>query len=153
MRKRWRTEDRQDVATEPGDAGSLAGEILTVRQALGTLAFSVVVTVAFLVSDGIPDAPSVRRHVDAAYARSPADDIGGDAVAYTSPLKPTGVAAEITDGWRPGRGVADADGVYLRYADDSIVILRRQNGSLILVEKTTTAYPRYLAHVAGHWDR
>ncbi|MFI7602474.1 DUF4247 domain-containing protein [Actinoplanes sp. NPDC049681] len=117
------------------------------------MAFSAVLAVGFLVSDGVPDAFSVRRHVDAAYSRSPADDIGRDAVAYTSSQAPTRVAAAITDRWRPGRGVADADGVYLRYADDSIVILRRQNGSLILVEKTTTAYPRYLAHVAGQWDR
>ncbi|MEV8510410.1 DUF4247 domain-containing protein [Actinoplanes sp. NPDC051475] len=153
MRKRWRTEDRRDETADSGDAGSRSGGPMSVRQAVGAAAGMAALAVGILVSDGIPGHLSVRRHVDAAYSRSPADDIAGDAVAYTSSLMPTRVAGDITHRWLPGRGVADADGVYLRYDDDSVVILRRQNGSLILVEKTTTAYPRYLDHVAGHWDR
>ncbi|WP_170047354.1 DUF4247 domain-containing protein [Couchioplanes caeruleus] len=92
-------------------------------------------------------------YVAKSYPRSPADDIGGDAVAYTSPLPPTDVAATITKFWLPGRGCADAEGVYLRYAEDTVVIRRGRQGSLILVEKSATAYPRYVKHVAGYWDR
>lgn len=153
MRKRWRTEDRRDEATDSADTGSGTGRPMSVRQAVGYAAGATLLAGVMILAEGVPGQLSVRRHVASAYSRSPADDIGGDAVAYTSPSTPTRVARAITERWHPGRGVADADGVYLRYADDSIVILRRQTGSLILVEKNTTAYPRYLDHVAGHWDR
>ncbi|MEU7908549.1 DUF4247 domain-containing protein [Actinoplanes sp. NPDC049118] len=153
MRKRWRTEDRREPTADAPAAARRTGGPFGVPQAAGYAAFLTALAVFFVWTTGVPGQLSVRGHVDAAYSRSHADDIGRDAVAYTSPLTPTRVAGAITDRWQPGRGAADADGVYLRYADDSVVILRRQHGSIILVEKTTTAYPRYLDHVAGHWDR
>ena len=111
------------------------------------------VGVVILLSGLLLGNSSPRRYVEATYDRSPADDIGQDAIAYTSPLPPTRVADAVTGQWRPGRGCADAEGVYLRYAEDTVVVLRRPQGSLILIEKADTAYPRYLAHVSGHWDR
>jgi hypothetical protein len=45
----------------------------------------------------------------------------------------------------------DGSGVYLQYADDAIVILPLAAGSLILVEKLATAYPRYHSVVGGYW--
>ncbi len=47
--------------------------------------------------------------------------------------------------------MVDASGVYLRYADDAIVILPAAVGSLILVEKVDSAYRRHHSHVGNYW--
>jgi hypothetical protein len=96
---------------------------------------------------------SPRHFVDGAYARSHADDIGSEAVAYLSPSTATVTAETITSRWTPGRGCISPEGVYLRYEEDTVVVLRRPQGSLILVENAATSYPRHLSHVAGCWDR
>ena len=85
------------------------------------------------------------------YSRSASDDIGEDAVAYTTRKAPSEVARELGDAWQPADEFVDASGVYLRYADDAVVILPLAVGSLILVEKLSTAYPRYHGIVGGFW--
>jgi hypothetical protein len=94
---------------------------------------------------------SPRGFVDNHYSRSAGDDIGDDARAYTSRQSPSQVAADITGAWEPADRYVDGSGVYLRSADDSVVILPLAVGSLILVEKLATAYPRYLPIVGGYW--
>jgi Domain of unknown function (DUF4247) len=94
---------------------------------------------------------SPRRYVANHYTRAPAEDIGQDAVAYSSPDPPDRVAADISGEWGPADRFVDASGVYLRYAEDSVVIQPYGFGSLILVERLATAYPRYYGHVGGYW--
>ncbi len=94
---------------------------------------------------------SARGYVADKFTRSTSDDIGNDAIAYTSSKAPTQVAAQIRNVWEPADEVVDASGVYLRYSDDAIVILPAAIGSLILVEKVSTAYARHHSHVSGYW--
>ena len=67
------------------------------------------------------------------------------------PKSPSQVAKEITDAWKPADQYVDGSGVYLRYDDDSVVILPIAAGSVILLERMTTAYPRYHSTVGRHW--
>jgi hypothetical protein len=94
---------------------------------------------------------SPRGYVADNYSRSATDDIGDDALAYTSKKEPSQVADELTGAWAPADRFVDGSGVYLRYADDAVVILPLAVGSLILVEKLATAYPRYYSVVGGYW--
>lgn len=94
---------------------------------------------------------SPRGYVSDNFRRSAANDIGDDAVAYTSPKAPSEVARQITDAWTPADRYVDGSGIYLRYRDDAVVVLPATAGSLILVERLTTAYPRYSSTVGGHW--
>jgi hypothetical protein len=94
---------------------------------------------------------SPRGYVADHSTRSTADDIADDARAYTSKKVPSEVARELTDAWEPADRYVDASGVYLRYADDAVVILPLAVGSLILVEKLSTAFPRYYSVVGGFW--
>ncbi len=94
---------------------------------------------------------SVRGYVADKYQRSASNDIGSDAVAYTSGSTPTAVAAQIRKAWDPADEVVDASGVYLRYADDAVVILPAAVGSLILVEDVDSAHRRHSSHVSGYW--
>ncbi|MGW4498674.1 DUF4247 domain-containing protein [Micromonospora sp. NPDC004336] len=94
---------------------------------------------------------SPRGFVEDRYTRSASRDIGRDAVAYTSPLAPSQVAKEVTDAWKPADQYVDGSGVYLRYDDDSVVILPTVAGSVILLERMRTAYPRYHSTVGSHW--
>lgn len=94
---------------------------------------------------------SPRGYVEDRYDRATARDIGRDAVAYTSSASPSEVAKEVTDAWKPADQYVDGSGVYLRYDDDSVVILPAAAGSLILLERLDTAYPRYHSRVGGHW--
>ena len=73
------------------------------------------------------------------------DDIGDDVVAYTSSGTPSEVAERISGAWEPADRYVDGSGVYLRYDEDAVVVLPAAIGSLILVERLTTAYPRYHA--------
>ncbi|MFC0527544.1 DUF4247 domain-containing protein [Phytohabitans kaempferiae] len=95
---------------------------------------------------------SPRGYVADNYSRAAARDIGTDALAYTSAKAPSEVADQISGVWTPADRYVDASGVYLRYDDDSVVILPLAAvGSLILVEKMTTAYPRYHGTVGNYW--
>lgn len=94
---------------------------------------------------------SPRGYVEDRYTRASAQDIGRDAVAYTSSKSPSQVADEVTDAWKPADQYVDASGVYLRYDDDSVVILPVAAGSLILLERLSTAYPRYRSTVGNSW--
>lgn len=94
---------------------------------------------------------SPRGYVADTYRRSAADDIDRDAVAYRSSRPPSQVAKQITEAWKPAERYVDGSGVYLRYDDDAVVVKPAGRGSLILVEKMTTAYPRYSGVVGGYW--
>ncbi|MFF3865781.1 DUF4247 domain-containing protein [Micromonospora sp. NPDC001898] len=94
---------------------------------------------------------SPRGYVEDRYTRAASRDIGGNAVAYTSSKPPSQVADEMTDAWKPADQYLDGSGVYLRYDDDSVVILPIAAGSVILLERMTTAYPRYHSTVGSHW--
>ncbi|BCB77595.1 hypothetical protein GCM10022251_63120 [Phytohabitans flavus] len=95
---------------------------------------------------------SPRGYVSDNFTRAAAQDIGGDAVAYTSSKMPSQVSDELTGVWEPADEYVDGSGVYLRYDDDTVVILPLAAvGSLILVEKMSTAYPRYHGTVGGYW--
>jgi len=94
---------------------------------------------------------SPRGYVADQYQRSAAHDIGGDALAYTSNQSPSEVAANIAGQWEPADRYVDGSGVYLRYADDAVVILPLALGSLILIEAMRTAYPRYYGIIGGYW--
>jgi hypothetical protein len=94
---------------------------------------------------------SPRGYVADNYTRTASEDIEDDALAYTSKKTPSEVAQEISNAWEPADQYVDGSGVYMRYADDSVVILPLAVGSLILVERLTTAYPRYYSVVGGYW--
>jgi hypothetical protein len=94
---------------------------------------------------------SPRGYVEDSFTRSAAQDIGDDAKAYTSSKAPSEVADQITGVWEPADRYVDASGVYLRYDDDAVVILPAAVGSLILLEKMRTAYPRYYGTIGGYW--
>ncbi|MEV0425036.1 DUF4247 domain-containing protein [Micromonospora sp. NPDC049836] len=94
---------------------------------------------------------SPRGYVQDHYTRATSRDIGADARAYTSGKAPSQVSKELTDAWRPADQYVDGSGVYLRYDDDSVVILPLAAGSVILLERMTTAYPRYHSRVGTHW--
>jgi hypothetical protein len=94
---------------------------------------------------------SPRGYVEDRYSRSATRDIAGEATAYHSDMSPSAVADEITGAWSPADQYVDASGVYLRYDDDSVVILPVAGGSLILLERLVTAYPRYSGTVGNAW--
>ncbi|GAA2509736.1 DUF4247 domain-containing protein [Pilimelia columellifera] len=94
---------------------------------------------------------SPRGFVADRYVRASGEDIGDQATAYTSTRRPSQVAKDVTNAWRPADEFTDGSGVYLRYADDAVVILPAAEGSLVLVEKVVTAYPRHRARVGGAW--
>lgn len=94
---------------------------------------------------------SPRGYVQDHYRRASSRDIGRDAVAYTSSRTPSQVSKDITDTWQPADQYVDGSGVYLRYDDDSVVILPIAAGSVILLERMTTAYPRYHSRVGSYW--
>ncbi|MEH1098643.1 DUF4247 domain-containing protein [Micromonospora sp. CPCC 205561] len=94
---------------------------------------------------------SPRGYVEDKYTRAASRDIAGNAVAYTSTRSPSQVAKEVTEAWQPADQYVDGSGVYLRYDDDSVVILPIAAGSVILLERMRTAYPRYHSTVGSHW--
>ncbi|MEV0324840.1 hypothetical protein CA850_15290 [Micromonospora echinospora] len=94
---------------------------------------------------------SPRGYVEDRYTRATGQDIGRDAIAYTSTKRPSQVADEVTDAWKPADQYVDGSGVYLRYDDDSVVILPVAAGSVILLERLSTAYPRYHSTVGNSW--
>ncbi|MGC4894428.1 DUF4247 domain-containing protein [Micromonospora sp. DT31] len=94
---------------------------------------------------------SPRGYVEDTFRRAPTRDIGSQAIAYTSNKAPSQVSKQITDAWKPADQYVDGSGIYLRYNDDSVVILPVAVGSVILLEKMTTAYPRYHTVVGNSW--
>ncbi|SCE86042.1 DUF4247 domain-containing protein [Micromonospora mirobrigensis] len=94
---------------------------------------------------------SPRGYVQDHYTRAASRDVGSDAVAYTSNRAPSQVAKDVTGAWKPADQYVDGSGVYLRYDDDSVVILPIATGSVILLERMRTAYPRYHSTVGSYW--
>jgi hypothetical protein len=94
---------------------------------------------------------TLRDYIGSHYQRAASRDIGSDARAYTAEQQPSKVDADLTKAWQPDDRFTDDSGVYLRYDDDSVVILPVAAGSLILVERMSTAYPRYRSTVGSTW--
>lgn len=94
---------------------------------------------------------SPRDYVDNHYRRAASRDIGRDARAYTTSQRPSRVARQLTDAWPPSDRFTSDNGVYLRYDDDSVVITPASTGSLIMVERMSTAYRRYHGTVGSAW--
>ncbi|MGW0435189.1 DUF4247 domain-containing protein [Micromonospora sp. NPDC003197] len=94
---------------------------------------------------------SPRGYVKDKYTRAASHDIGRQATAYTSRKSPSAVSDEITKAWKPADQYVDGSGVYLRYDDDSVVIKPIAGGSVILLEKMSSAYPRYHSTVGHSW--
>ncbi|MFC0005159.1 DUF4247 domain-containing protein [Micromonospora siamensis] len=94
---------------------------------------------------------SPRGYVQDHYTRAASRDIDSNAVAYTSNRAPSQVAKDVTGAWKPADQYVDGSGVYLRYDDDSVVILPIATGSVILLERMRTAYPRYHSTVGSYW--
>jgi len=94
---------------------------------------------------------SPRGFVKDKYTRAASHDIGRQAIAYTSRKSPSVVSREITGAWKPADQYVDGSGIYLRYDDDSVVIRPIDTGSVILLEKMSTAYPRYHSTVGNSW--
>lgn len=95
---------------------------------------------------------SPRSYVSSHYTRASRYDIGGDAVAYTSPLAPAVVSQAITHAWRPTYNYTSTGSYFLRYKDDSVVVKAAGGvGSVILLEKLRTAYNRYSPIVGNNW--
>lgn len=95
---------------------------------------------------------SPRSYVSSHYTRASRYDIGGDAVAYTSPLPPSTVSRSISNAWRPTYNYSTGGSYFLRYDDDSVVVKAAAGvGSLILLEKMRTAYTRYAPIVGSYW--
>jgi hypothetical protein len=94
---------------------------------------------------------SPREFIADNYARAYAHDVGDEIVAYRSEYPPSFVAVTLIDAFRPVDQYVDGSGVYLRYADDAVVILPKTYGSVILVERWETAYRRYGAAVGAYW--
>ncbi|MFR9777958.1 DUF4247 domain-containing protein [Micromonospora sp. MS34] len=94
---------------------------------------------------------SPRGYVADHFRRDASRDIGSQALAYTTDRTPSQVSKQITDVWQPADQYVDGSGVYLRYNDDSVVILPIAAGSVILLERMSTAYPRYHSRVGNHW--
>lgn len=92
---------------------------------------------------------SLRGYVSDHYQRAAAHDVGDDARAYTARQQPSRVAQKLTDAWPPDDRFTSGGAEYLRYDDDSVVIQPLAAGSLLLVERMSTAYPRY-HHVVGN---
>ncbi|MFY1699714.1 MULTISPECIES: DUF4247 domain-containing protein [unclassified Solwaraspora] len=95
---------------------------------------------------------SARGYVERTYARSVSDDIGSSAKGFRSERPPAQVAEELRRSFRPEDQHRDGERFYLRYGDDSVVILPAAVGSLILVERMVTAYPRYRSTVGNSWN-
>ncbi|WP_326553188.1 DUF4247 domain-containing protein [Micromonospora sp. NBC_01813] len=95
---------------------------------------------------------SARSYVERSYARSAVDDIGSDAKGFRSDRPPAAVADELSREFQPADRFTDGDRHYLRYGDDSVVILPAALGSLILVERMATAHARYQPIVGNSWN-
>lgn len=114
----------------------------------GALALVVGLTTAFSTGTG------PRSYVDHNYTRAERVDNTAQtrgARSYTSPKPPTQVAADISNHWRPQNRYADGSGIYLRYANDAVVIKPHNGGSLIQVMKAQRAYHHFFPIIGGAW--
>lgn len=93
---------------------------------------------------------SPRDYVSAHYTRAAQYD-SGTTRAYTSAMAPTAVASDISDHWEPVDRLVNSTGVFLRYANDLIVIKPRGSGSLITVDDFRHGYHHYYGIVGGFW--
>ncbi|MFF5229871.1 DUF4247 domain-containing protein [Dactylosporangium sp. NPDC000521] len=102
---------------------------------------------AVSAGDGSP-----RGYIARHYTPAPGAEPGPRAVAYVTRLAPSTVTSDLTGAWRPAARHVDPTGVYLRYSADLVVIRPDAGGgALIVVEATSTAYPRYQAQLDGAW--
>lgn len=76
----------------------------------------------------------------------------GDSRVYSSPLRPSQVADEIGQKWKPADRLVDPNGIFLRYSDDYIgVTPAAGGGSTIHVDDARRGYARWYPYVGGYW--
>lgn len=114
----------------------------------GVLAVVVaVMAISFYGVTGTSPAAYVAKH----YSPAAQSLARADARTFTSPKQPTEVTADIANRWKPISQYADGSGVYLRYAEDAVVVQPRGTGSLIMVMDARRAYHAFYGFVGGGW--
>jgi hypothetical protein len=116
----------------------------------------VAAAVALLVLGGgglaalLLSAGSVRGWVGDRYPRV-SSEAGGQSVVYSSPKRPSAVAAEIADRWTPAQRLSDPSGVFLRYSDAVVAVTPSGGGSRIYVDDADRGYARWFPFLGGFW--
>jgi hypothetical protein len=95
-------------------------------------------------------AGSVRGWVGERYTRV-SSETGGRGVVYSSPKRPSVVAAEIADRWKPAQRLNDPSGVFLRYSDAVVAVTSSGGGSRIHVDDPSRGYARWFPYLGGYW--
>ena len=97
---------------------------------------------------------SVRDHIRETYTRAGSERVPGDddpTEVYASTASVSETAADIADAHKPAdRRVTEA-GVFLRYSDDIVSVVPRQEGTRILVDDEDTGYRRGFIYLGGWW--
>ena len=96
----------------------------------------------------------VRQYIADTYTRVADERIPGDddpTEVYASTASVSETAADIADAHKPAdRRVTEA-GVFLRYSDDIVSVVPRQEGTRILVDDEDTGYRRGFIYLGGWW--
>ena len=96
---------------------------------------------------------SVRQHVRDTYTLVDSSD-GGRSAVYSSPDKPSSVAASIAKRWKPAERLTDPSGFFLRYRNDIVVVTpaaEGSTGSRIYVDEQARGYTRWYPYIGGYW--
>lgn len=95
---------------------------------------------------------SVRDHIRQEYELVGTSD-GGRSIEYSSPGRPSAVAASIADRWKPSERLADPSGFFLRYRNDIVAVTPAADGSgsRIFVDDERRGYARWYPYVGGYW--
>ena len=95
---------------------------------------------------------SVRDHLRDRYTLVSTSDSGRSAV-YSSPERPSAVAASIADKWKPADRLSDPSGFFLRYRNDIVAVTAAPEGrgSRIHVDEERRGYTRWYPYIGGYW--
>jgi Domain of unknown function (DUF4247) len=116
----------------------------------------VAAAVALIVIGGVSlgalflSAGSLRGWVGDRYTRV-SSEAGGRSVVYSSPKRPSVVAAEIANRWKPAQRLNDPSGFFLRYSAAVIAVTPYGTGSRIHVDDAGRGYARWFPYVGGYW--
>jgi hypothetical protein len=94
---------------------------------------------------------SVRDHVRERYTLVSSAS-GGRSAVYSSPSKPSAVAASIASKWKPAERLSDPSGYFLRYRNDIVAVTAAEGGgSRITVDDERRGYARWYPYIGGYW--